>query len=217
MFNNMKMTLKGEKETNIDNENDKENKCSLMNDTIEAVRKCSRDDLLNVSWEPNLDVHKDSESDIALPFVSIVMTDSRVDISTQTDPLVSRINCSVVDVNLSLGKEFDFEDSICTEQTDSNLVSRRYRKKSFEDNGDIRPSKKIKCSKHNSSYVTDYLTENKSFKSSDSSRLSSDSEVSFKSVNSNSSYKIRKRKLKSETNLLKDVLHRARKNISNCK
>lgn len=46
-----------------------------------------------------------------------------------------------------------------------------------------------------------------------SSQLSSNSDASFKSINSNSSFKMRKRRMKSDTNLFRDALHKSRKNM----
>lgn len=206
------MTSDGEKENNVD----KDTNNFIFNNSIEVIRKCSKD-IVDISWEPNLDKYKDNESNSTLPFVSIVMTDvSRNDSSTQTEPIIAQINCSIVDVNLSIGKDYTLEDFTSNETTELCIVSKRHRNDSLEDNGEVRPSKKTKCTGTSTpNCSTDNgPTDRTSLKSSDSSsRLSTGSEASFKSINSNSSYKIRKRRPKSESSLFKDALQRSRKNI----
>lgn len=185
--------------------------------SIEAVRKCNKQHTVNTSWEQSYyaSIQKSAEEiNKTPPFVSIMVTDipdiGRANSSTQTE-LFAVQNCGIVDVSLSFSKDF-MQDSSSNENSEHSLGNKRYRRESSEiDNRDLRPSKKTKCTESCSSSTSD-LTEPRSlWPSVSTTHLSSTSETSFKSINSNHSYKVRKRRRKSDSNLIRDVLQRSRK------
>lgn len=128
-------------------------------------------------------------------------------------------NCSIVDVSLSFSKDFNAQDS-ASDNCEQYLGSKRLRRDSMQDNGELRPSKKTKCTESCTSSTSD-LTDSDNIsrklslgRSLSPSLLSSNSETSYKSINSNSSFKVRKRRMKSDSNLFRDALQRSRKSTN---
>ncbi|CAB3255799.1 unnamed protein product [Arctia plantaginis] len=193
----------------------------------EIIRKSSVPDLLNTSWDPSFHtIHdiKEKDYDKTPPFVSVMITDDTdhpchelgniTNSSTQTEPYVSLpVNSSYVDVSLSFNKDFNSYDSVSNDNSEQSLGSKRNRRDSSDaEYKEARPKKKTKCTDSCSSSTSDLTdSKHKLGPSMSSSVLSSNSEASFKSINSNHSYKIRKRRLKSESNLFKDALQRSRR------
>lgn len=193
----------------------------------EVIRKSSLTDTLNTSWDPRFNIIHDineKEYDKTPSFVSIMVTDEPDDpsptlgntttSSTQTEPYLSLpVNCSYVDVSLSFSKDFNIQDSTSNDNSEHSLRSKRFRRDSSdaENKDPVRPWKKTKCTDSCSSSTSD-LMESKHQLGPSSSQLSSNSDASFKSINSNHSYKIRKRRLKSDSDLFKDAIQRSRRN-----
>lgn len=192
--------------------------------SIEEIRRCPNQDTINTSWDRSFALHESKVRDInkTPPFESIMVTDdpspekgNTSTSSTQTEPYLSLpVNCSFVDVSLSFSKDFNIQDSTSNENSEQCLGSKRYRRDSSDaDHKELRPWKK-KCTDSCSSSTSDLSEPKLTLGPSGSSCLSSNSEASFKSINSNHSYKIRKRRLKSESNLIRDALQRARKSTN---
>lgn len=193
----------------------------ISNNSIEVIRKCAQQDAINTSWDRNIissHENKDKTFNKTPPFVSFMGTDNlnnsssgnSTSSSTQTEPFVTLpVNCSFVDVSLSFSKDFNIQESTSNETSEQSVRSKRYRRDSSDgENKEMQPWKK-KCSGSSSSSTSD-LTDPQ-VEQGPSSCLSSNSDASFKSINSNHSFKVRKRRLKSESNLFKDALHRSRR------
>lgn len=201
--------------------NDSSDEADLTrNESIEAVRKCDVQYHIDTSWDKSYYVSfrdtKTSECETTPPFTSIMIdtesVDSKVDGSTQTEN-VSLQQESVIDVNLSFGKDFKLEDSSSNDE--KSLSNKRFRHDSFEDHKEKRPTKKTKCTESSASSSSD-LAE-RPLDPIPSNELYSESDVSFKSANSNYSYKTRKRRRKSDSSLLRNILHRSGKNGYFCR
>lgn len=192
----------------------------ISSESIEAVRKCDTLYHIDTSWDKSYYVSfretKPSECDKTPPFLSIMIdtesADSKVDGSTQTE-IVSPQQDSIIDVNLSFGKDFKLEDSSSNDE--KSLRNKRFRHDSFEDNKEKRPTKKTKCTESSTSSSSDI--NERPLDPIQSNELYSESEVSFKSASSNYSYKTRKRRRKSDSSLLRNILHRSGKNSYFCR
>lgn len=204
------MTTFEVKETSLDAEqhNDQE-----PNNSIEEIRKCTTQSRIDTSWDRSYYVSfhesKNTEFDKTPPFKSMMIEEesinNKVNSFTQTE-IFGRTLHGSVDANLSFSKDFQFEDSLSNEN-DERSSSKRFRRDSFDDdNKEIRPWKKTKCTSSSTSSSSD-LNEPKSSLSD----LCSESELSFKSINSNYSYKTRKRRRKSDSSLFRSVLQRSGK------
>ncbi|KAF9422970.1 hypothetical protein HW555_001513 [Spodoptera exigua] len=187
----------------------------FCNNSIEVIRKCPQQDAINTSWDRN--IISSHENNKTPPFVSIMGTDdlnsssgNATSSSTQTEPFVTLpVNCSFVDVSLSFSKDFNVQESTSNETLEQSVGSKRYRRDSSDgENKEMQPWKK-KCSGSCSSSTSD-LTDPQVEQGPPSS-LSSNSDTSFKSINSNHSFKVRKRRLKSESNLFREALQRSRR------
>lgn len=194
---------------------------SNINNSVEAIRKCVSQFNIDNSWDQTYYVSfkeaKDCKANKTPPFVSIMITDDsptrkRENCSTQTE---SKLDNSI-DVNFSLCKDFPSEESLTYDNLKKSLSNKRYRRDTYGDNEEIHPTKKTKNSMINSTSSSSDSTELEQIEldSEASSRLCSESEASFKSINSNYSFKTRKRRLKSDSNLIRDVLKRTKKNSS---
>lgn len=198
-----------------------------FNNSIELIRKCKQQDPINTSWDHSCYYGSDKEHKVNInktpPFVSIMFTDdcspsggNVTSSSTQTEQFVTLpANCSIVDVSLSFSNDLNAQDS-GSDNCEQFLGNKRLRRDSFQDNGELRPSKKTKCTESGTSSTSDLtdsdnISRKISLQKSPSLLLSSSSETSFKSINSNSSFKVRKRRLKSDSNLFRDALQRSRK------
>lgn len=205
---NKKMTTFEVKETSLDVEQHNDQK---PNNSIEEIRKCTKQSRIDTSWDRSYYVSfqesKNTEFDKTPPFKSIMIEEesinSKVNSFTQTE-IVGQTLHSSVDANFSFSKDFQFEDSLSNEN-DERSSSKRFRRDSFDDNKEIRPWKKTKCTRSSTSSSSD-LNEPKSSLSD----LCSESELSFKSINSNYSYKIRKRRRKSDSSLFRSVVQKSR-------
>ncbi|KAJ8720292.1 hypothetical protein PYW07_012335 [Mythimna separata] len=195
----------------------------FCDDSVELIRKCSEQDTINTSWDPSfVSAHENKDKDYnkTPPFVSVMASDdpnstlgNSTNSSTQTEPFVTLpVNCSFVDVSVSFGKDFNIPDTKSNGNSEQCLGYKRCRSNSSDgDHKGLRPWKK-QCSDSCSSSVSD-LTE-AHHEHGQRSCLSSNSDVSFKSINSNQSFKVRKRRMKSESDLFRDALQRSRKNSS---
>lgn len=219
MTSNNEKEIDGVTETVVDTQ-EKDNSF----DSIEAVRKSSKQDTINTSWEHSYYVSFQERSTINAnktpPFVSIMVTDvsspERSNSSTQTDASVG--NCGVVDVvSLTFTQDFNLQDS--TSNSDVCLGNKRFRRDSTDEIRQLRPWKKTKCTDSCTSSTSDLAAEPEpNLCITPSTQLSStSSEASFKSVNSNTSFKVRKRRVKTESNLFRDVVQRSRRSISYAK
>lgn len=206
-----KMTSKNEKQSAvIDTSLDSEN----FNNSLEAVRKCTNQDSINTSWDKNyyatLHLSTDDRNKIP-PFVSIMVNDAlspvhaKSNSSSQTDDLMQQGD--VVDVSVSFSKDFSKQES-SNENSDHSLGNKRSRRDYVDaDKWDARPWKKTKRTDSCSSSTSDPPLR------PSSGLLSSASDTSFKSISSHYSYKkIRKRRLKSDSNLFRNLL-RSRKSF----
>lgn len=197
----------------------------FCNNSIEVIRKCSQQDTIDTSWDHSFvsfHENKDKDYNKTPPFVSIMITDdpsytqgNSTTSSTQTEPFVTLpVNCSFVDVSLSFSKDFNIQDSTSNENSEQSLGSKRYRRDSSDgEHKELRPWKKI-CTDSCSSSTSDLTDPKITLVPSPSSCLSSNSEASFKSINSNHSFKVRKRRMKSDSNLFRDALQRSRKSAN---
>lgn len=189
--------------------------------SMELIRKCTLSEELDLSlaYEPKETTAKLNKTP---PFENTMVKNelnssggNLSSSSSQTDHFVTLPgNCSIEDVNLSFGKDFIKQESTLNVNSESLLGSKRQRRNSATDN--MRPSKKTKCIDSCTSSTSD-LTDNKvsSLEESVSSSQTSNSEISFKSINSNHSFKVRKRRLKSESNLFREMLvQRSRKSTN---
>lgn len=210
------MTTSKVRETSVATESSEDIE-QITNNSIEVIRKCSTNHHIDTSWDQSHYVsfreRKNSECDKTPPFMSIMIDtespDSKVDSSTQTE-LVSSYPGGIIDVNLSFGKDFKLEDTSSNEDGARFLNSKRFRHDSFEDlDKETRPTKKTKCTESNTSSTSDLIDKHTPRDSTPSSRLCSESEISFKSANSNYSYKTRKRRRKSDTSLIKNILQKS--------
>lgn len=185
---------------------------SIHYNSLEAVRKCTNLDSFNTSWDKTcyatLYLSTDDRNKIP-PFESIMVNDSlspaKTNSSSQTDDLMQQGD--VVDVSLSFSKDFSIQES-STENSDYTLGNKRYRRDSVDaDKREARPLKKTKRSDSCSSSASDLPLR------PSSGLLSSASDTSFKSISSHYSYKkIRKRRLRSDSNLFRNLL-RSRKSF----
>nr|XP_032518410.1 uncharacterized protein LOC116770880 [Danaus plexippus plexippus] len=194
--------------------------------SIEVIRKCNTTNNIDTSWDQSNYVSfkesKESQREKTPPYYSIMIdaspSDSRSNSSTQTDIVGPVVEDGLVDVNLSFSKDFNAVETSSNDSDDvlKSLGSKRYRHDSFEEKVNP-PWKKTKCTGSSTSSSSD-LTEPKAAESVSSNKLCSESDVSFKSINTNYSYKVRKRR-KSDSNLFKDMLHRSRKcsSLGKCK
>lgn len=192
----------------------------ICDNSVELIRKCSQQDTINTSWDRSfVSSHESKDKDYNKTplFVSIMASDepsstlgNSTNSSTQTDPFVTLpLNCSIVDLSLSFSKDFNLQKTSSNDTSEQCLRSKRSRRNSSEgDHHGLRPWKK-QCSDSCSSSVSD-LTEAQN----EPLNLSSNSDVSFKSINSNHSFKVRKRRMKSDSNLFRDALQRSRKSSS---
>lgn len=197
------------------------------NNSIELIRKWTQRDPNNTSWDHSYGAFNQINNNNKTPtFVSVMITDDNPEkcsqgnvtsSSTQTEEFVTLpVNCSIVDMSLSFSKEFNIINDSASDDREKRL-GKRLRRESMQDNGELRPWKKTKgtesCTSSNSDLTED---ENKlSIGASLSpSLLSSSSETSFKSINSNSSFKVRKRRMKSDSNLFREALQRSRKSTT---
>lgn len=212
-----------EKFTRPNEETETFNNSDNSENSVELIRKCTQQERMNTSWDNyNGDFNEPKVSNTTPPFVSIMITDelspcggNLTSSSTQTEEFVTLpASCSIADVSLSsTNKDFQLQSSVF----DQYLGYKRLRRESMQDNGDLRPWKKTKCTDSCTSSTSD-LTESEKLPLGASMSLSlmaSNSETSFKSVNSNSSFKIVKRRLKSDSNLFRDAVQRSRKRIKN--
>ncbi|GBP48728.1 hypothetical protein EVAR_88189_1 [Eumeta japonica] len=183
--------------------------------SIERMRDMCKQEDFQTSWEQSC-YHSVSEYSIILEndilSINAVIEDVADSDSSNARAQTAGDN-SECEIKPSPTKGLHLEDE--NEQSTGN---KRIRRDSADiEISEIRPSKKTKCA---DSYITATTTIDSghalSMTASDScSRLSSCSESSFKSVKSNvSSFKVKKRRLKSETNLFRDVLQRSKKSIS---
>lgn len=223
------MPLKHEKDnilTVIDTSDEIEN-CS--NNSIEVIRKYSQQDKINTSWEATCYVsfkESNDEKDYnqTPPFESILNTNkmspanvNSIDSSTQTDIFVTLpVDCSIVDMSLSFNKDFNTNESTPNDNSEQSFRIKRHRPDTNEsDDTVIRPLKKTKSSGSCIFNSPDLIEPKAALDTSVSScQLSSSSEVSFKSIKSNSSFRIRNRHPRSESSLFKNALQRSRKMIS---
>ncbi|KOB68429.1 Uncharacterized protein OBRU01_18194 [Operophtera brumata] len=171
----------------------------IVNNSIELVRKWTQDPNYT-SWDYSYDASDiNYNNNKTPPFVSTMISDdlspSRGNVtngSTQTEETLP-LSCSIVDLSLSFSKECNDQRSA----SDHQLRSKRVRRDSMQDIGERRPWKKTKCTESCTSSNSD-LTENENRlsigASFSSNLLSSSSETSFKSIISNSSFKVRKRR-----------------------
>lgn len=205
---------------------DTSDKIENFNKSIEVIRKCSGQEENDTSWGP---IHyndsfseKYKEDNITPPFMSAMITDislekvDKTNNSTQTEAIALPTNCSSIAVSLSFSKDFNLQDSSSNENFERPLSNKRNRCNSGDgDNKEQRPWKKTKCTNSSTPTSSSESTDHKSEGPSESSsQLSSSSEASFKSVNSSPSFKVRKRRLKSECNLYRDALQRSSKSIN---
>lgn len=205
-----KMTSKNEKQIGavIDTSLDSEK----FNNSLEAVRKCTNQNSINTSWDKNyyatLYLSTDDRNKIP-PFVNIMVNDAlspaTSNNSSQTDDLMQQGD--VVDVSLSFSKDFSIQES-SNENSDHSLGNKRSRCACTDaDKWEARPWKKTKRSDSCSSSTSDPPLR------PSSGLLSSASDTSFKSISSHYSYKkLRKRRLKSDSNLFRNLL-RSRKSF----
>lgn len=206
-----KMTTKNEKQISavIDTSQDSEN----FDNSLEVVRKCSNQNSFNTSWDNNyhatLYLSTDDRKQIP-PFVSIMVTDTLSpaksnNSSSQTDDLMQQGD--IVDVSLSFSKDFSIQES-SNENSDHSLGNKRSRRDYTDaDKWEARPWKKTKRSDSCSSSTSDPPLR------PSPGLLSSASDTSFKSISSHYSYKkLRKRRLKSDSNLFRNLL-RSRKSF----
>lgn len=183
------------------------------NNSIEQARKCSFTDLHN-SW--SVDSLKDNSNE-----------DLDFKVAPKTKHMVNEINMSV-DTNKShsftrtetfmpenmnytfINCEHKETETMFDDNSKGGLGNKRCRKSSVsEDSVESQMLKKLKCSTAYSKI--EVLTNDTEMKTSSSSReLTSGSETSFKSFSSNASFKVRKRRHKSDNNLFRDVLQRTR-------
>lgn len=197
-----------------------------FNNSIELIRKCTQRDPINTSWDHScFGAYNEHtlNSNKTPPFVSIMITDdlspsggNGTSSSTETEQFMTLpLNCSIVDVSLSFSKDFKPQDS-ASDNSEYYQRSKRLRRDSMQDR-ELRPSKKTKCTESCTSSTSD-LTESDNKlslgRSLSPSLLSSNSDTSFKSINSNSSFKVRKRRMKSDSNLFRDALQRSRKSTN---
>lgn len=203
------MTSKNEKQIGavIDTSLDSEN----FNNSLEAVRKCTNQDSFNTSWDKNhyATLYLSTDDRNIPPFVSIMVNDTlspaKCNNSSQTDDVMQQND--VIDVSVSFSKDFSIQGS-SNENSDHSLGNKRSRRDYIDaDKWDARPWKKIKRSDSCSSSNSD-----PSLRPS-SGLLSSASDTSFKSISSHySNKKLRKRRLKSDSNLFRNLL-RSRKSF----
>lgn len=216
-----KMTLKNEEEIILVNKT--EDAADFVN-SVEVIRRCSKEDKIDTSWERSYYVSfreksKDSANKTP-PFVSIMVSDMvspddkshSSHSSTQTEPALA-ISCSIGDVSLSFTNDYNARESTSNENSEHFLRSKRQRRRSSGDNRVLRPWKKTKCTESCTSSTSD-ISDPKASLGSSTSALTSASEISFKSINSNHSFKVRKRRLKSDSNLFRDALQRSRKSAN---
>lgn len=204
------MTSKNEKQISavIDTSLDSEK----FNNSLEAVRKCTNQNSINTSWDKNyyatLYLSTDDRNKIP-PFVNIMVNDAlspaKSNNSSQTDDLMQQGD--VVDVSLSFSKDFSIQES-SNENSDHSLGNKRSRCAYTDaDKWEARPWKKTKRSDSCSSSTSDPPLR------PSSGLLSSASDTSFKSISSHYSYKkLQKRRLKSDSNLFRNLL-RSRKSF----
>lgn len=194
----------------------------FCDNSIELIRKCSQQVTINTSWDRSFvsSESKDKDYNKTPPFVSIMASDdpsstlgNSTNSSTQTEPFVTLpVNCSFVDVSVSISKDYNVSDTTYNETPEQCLGFKRSRRNSSDgDHKELRPRKK-QCSDSCSSSTSDLTDAQPEL--GPPSCLSSNSDVSFKSINSNHSFKVRKRRMKSESNLFRDALQRSRKSTS---
>lgn len=198
------------------------NNSETSNKSVEVIRRCSNEDTVNFSFDTScyVSITENEKLIDTPPFVSMMMIDepsnygNSLDNSTQTEPFVSLpLNCSPVDFSFSFNKDFNVQNCSSNDNSEQSSGSKRYRQNSVDsETNDRRPHKKTKCTDSSSSSTSDFR------KSKDSldelhinHQLSSNSDTSFKSIKSNTTFKVRKRRLKSESSLFKDVLQKSRK------
>lgn len=205
----------------IDTREETENDSIEIND-IELIRKSTTKNSINASWEishngASLHCEKEDNCEKTPPFVSIMIcTDDRIpgegsltDSSTQTEHFLTLSDCRLADVSLSYSKDFNLHESTSNETSEHALRSKRNRADSERDEWSSRPWKKKCTYTASSTSSTSDLAENKEILRASppsSCQLSSTSEISFKSVNSNHSFKVRKRRIKSASSLRRDVM-----------
>lgn len=191
-----------------------------LNNSVELIRKSSQIETIDESWEPPPYLASSNDQKINCdtpPFVSIMITDDHpgegnlTDSSTQTEHFETLPNCSIADMSLSFNKDFNTQESTSNEPSEhSSSYNYKRNRRDSHDDASSRPWKR-KCTESNTSSTSD-LTENKQMvKASSSCQLLSNSEESFKSVNSSHSVKVRKRRMKSETTLLREAMQRSQK------
>ncbi|XP_037969738.2 putative uncharacterized protein DDB_G0294196 isoform X2 [Plutella xylostella] len=190
----------------------------------EAVRKCTNEEAFNTSWNiEHLNCSND-KLNCTPPSLKIMIDSSspdKIENSTQTVPYSSHEPLQEVNLNkleLSFDKD-DQQNSVTTDNPEKSFGSKRCRRDSQEDPNNLNPLKRTKCDKLAVQYDEEIEIEEPDLIdeiSTASNNLSSCSEVSFKSVSSNSSLKGKKRRRKSDSNLFRDVLLRSkRSNHSN--
>lgn len=187
--------------------------------SVEAVRKQSQAQKINVSWEPSFHSFDETKyKDICTPpCVKILVNgmspvQETYDNSTQTE--TQDLGISGEDQKLTSSVNTPL--SLILDNSEVSFKSKRCRRDSVS-NIEDRPSKKSKSTKSSNSSMSDFNEDYKTSSlraSGSSSQLSSGSEASFKSIGSNSSYKYRKRRMKSDSNLFRDVFQRTRKSIN---
>lgn len=183
-----------------------------FNNSLEAVIKCNNQHSFNTSWNKSyyatLYLSTDERNNIP-PFVSTMVNDAlspaKSNSSSQTDNLMQQNN--IVDMSLSFSKDFTIQES-SNENSDHSLGNKRFRRDSSDaDKWEARPWKKTKRTDSYSSSTSDPPLK------PSSGLLSSASDTSFKSITSHySCKKLRKRRLKSDSNLFRNLL-RSRKSF----
>lgn len=183
----------------------------------EAVRQFSRENLTNTSFE-NVSLNRSNKAsdDVcapAPPNIVSEMSPIKNCSSTQTE---SPIQEACKTINLSFFKDFNLQESLSKDNSENSFGSKRLRRDSQDDSTIFQPNKKTKHAMSTNTYSEDeQRAENAEPEeiSLSSSQMSSVSDVSFKSVVSNLSFKVRKRrpKPKSDSNLVKEALQRSRK------
>lgn len=199
----------------IDKSVEEDNQDGEPNNSVELIRKSSQY-VHDTSWDQSHYVSanlsstdfKDitsSQQDPTHLMYEASHQDSRIENSLQLEPLLTKLDL----VNWSFSKDNNFEDSSSNDNdTDRSSASKRYRRNSLDEVTEARPRKKTKCTDSCTSIISD-TTDSKPQESS--SILCSDSEISFKSIKSNYSYKIHKGRRKSDSILIRDVLQRSRR------
>lgn len=205
---------------------DNYDKIIVNNDnSIEQVRKCYEEDI-DISWSPSFHSFEDCKNCNSkgneingTPLKINLMKDmsSSKEVKLNNSTQITKFENLLVDCDI---EDIDLSCTVIPKLLKDNACygSKRDRSSSFDaDPGQLQPWKKTKLTLSCNSSMTNLLnkikTKDSQFMGS-SSNVSSASDVSFKSINSNTSSKFRNRRLKSDSSLIKNVLYRT-KNSTN--